>query len=1026
MLQLKNIKKVYGDEGNMVRALKGINISFRECEFVSILGPSGCGKTTLLNIIGGLDVATEGDLIFDGVSTKGFNDADWDDYRNSKIGFVFQSYNLIPHLTVLDNVALALTISGITGEERIRRATEAIEMVGLKEQIHKLPNQMSGGQVQRVAIARAMVMQTPLLLADEPTGAIDSETSVQVMELLKDISKTRLVIMVTHNSELAEKYSTRIVKVLDGEIISDSDPYDPDAKTEENTESVSDGAESGEFEEITPENAIYKNTESVLNSDFARSQGENTESVLAENTEYNEGKGKARKGKNSVARKERKGKRTTMSFGAAAKISWRNLRSKRGRSVLTAIAGSIGIICIAIILAINNGFSQYIAKFEKQSLSKYPITVTTDEDNVTSLLGNLQQQLVPGTEGMNVFEMLGSVDENDNNTNKFPADKWFTVYDMFVNMLKDFSNQKTNDISRFKKYAEGMDPAWGDVKYDYSINLDIYRRDVTVAEETETETINYTKINPLSQSDVFMMLIGMLADTEFSEAIQLMDTFPFWDELVGDDETILAQYDLIYGEMPKDEHDIVLVVNEYNRISDFDALALGEYGDPSKPNDIRLGEFINSVREGKEVFADYKKLFEEASKLDFRVLKPSAAVHDDGNEKYSNLIEKTSDDPTLKEVLESEEGTIPLKISGILRPKPDLKDGCIKGVIGYSSMLAKIIMEDAENSYYVTEMTERLANSRAFNAALTKIAPIYTKLNDMTLTEEEKAKIKEEAGVTDEDMDIFNKGLSNQLKTTDLVTGDKLAPDMMDLLNLAFNPSGVLEKLTGYANAIDACEKFMYRLNLRDPDKPSYIYIYAGNVESKDKIVDFVNKFNAEVDAEEKALEAQTDPVTGEYIDLDYTHVVKCINELDSIVNDMDDMVNTITYILIAVALVSVIVTMFLIAIIMYISVQDRTREIGILRALGSRKLDISNIFNVETLILGLISGVIGVVMAFILQFPGNAITAATLNLEIVVMAWWHPFVLIIGSMLLTLIAGLIPAVIAAKKQPVIALRTEG
>ncbi len=1024
MLQLKNIKKVYGDdEENKVQALKGIDISFRECEFVSILGPSGCGKTTLLNIIGGLDVATEGDLIFDGVSTKGFSDADWDDYRNSKIGFVFQSYNLIPHLTVLDNVALALTISGVTGEERIRRATEAIEMVGLKEQIHKLPNQMSGGQVQRVAIARAMVMQTPLLLADEPTGAIDSETSVQVMELLKEVSKTRLVIMVTHNAELAEKYSTRIVKVLDGEIISDTDPYDPEAKTEENTISVSKSAQNGEYEGETPENATYGDTKRVLNIDSASTHDENTESVLNENSEK---KGKSRKDRNSVARKERKGKRTTMSFGAAAKISWRNLCSKRGRSILTAIAGSIGIICIAIILAINNGFSMYIAKFEKQSLSKYPITVTTDEDNVTSLLGNLQQQLVPGTEGMNVFEMLGSVDENGENSDKFPMDKWLTVYDMFVNMLKDFSNQKTNDISKFKEEVEKMDPSWGDVKYDYSLNLDIYRRDVAVSEETETETINYTKINPLSQSDVFMMLIKMLDDSKFADAIQLMDTFPFWDELVGDDETILAQYDLIYGEMPKDEHDIVLVVNEYNRISDFDALALGEYGDPNKTSDVKLWEFINSVGEGKEVFADYKKLFEEVSKLDFRVLKPSAAVYDNGKGKYSDLINASTSDPTLKEVLETEDATIPLKISGILRPRPDLKDGCIKGVIGYSSMLAKLIMDDANNSYYVTEMKERIANSEKFNEALTKIAPIYSVLMDFSKTEEEKAAAKEEAGVTDEDMDIFTKGLNGQIQMKDIVTGAKLAPDINDLFSLATNPSGVLEKLSGYADASDACEDFMYRLNMRDPDRPSYIYIYASNVESKDKIVNFVNKFNAETDKWEKEQEAQINPDTGKYVDLDRTNVVKCINELDSIVNDMDDMVNTITYILIAVALVSVIVTMFLIAIIMYISVQDRTREIGILRALGSRKLDISNIFNVETLILGLISGVIGVIIAFILQFPGNAITAATLNLEIVVMAWWHPFVLIIGSMLLTLIAGLIPAVIAAKKQPVIALRTDG
>ncbi len=1018
MLQLKNIKKVYGDdEENKVQALKGIDISFRECEFVSILGPSGCGKTTLLNIIGGLDVATEGDLIFDGVSTKGFTDADWDDYRNSKIGFVFQSYNLIPHLTVLDNVALALTISGVTGEERIRRATEAIEMVGLKEQIHKLPNQMSGGQVQRVAIARAMVMQTPLLLADEPTGAIDSETSVQVMELLKEVSKTRLVIMVTHNAELAEQYSTRIVKVLDGEIISDTDPYDPEAETEENTISVSKNAENDELEGLNSKNTAYENTNCVLNSENTSDNDENTESVLAED---NKKKGKSRKVKNSVARKERKGKRTTMSFGAAVKISWRNLLSKRGRSILTSIAGSIGIICIAIILAINNGFSLYIEKFEKASLSKYPITVSTNDDDVTSLLGNLQQQLVDDTEGMNVFEMLGSVDENKDLSDIFPNTNWVTVYDMFVNMMTDFTNRKTNEMTAFKQHVEEkFDPSWGDVKYDYSLNLDIYRRNVETRKDG-TENIRYTKINPLSQSDVFMILIGIISDGQFADALQLMDTFPFWDEIVGDDETILTQYDLLYGNMPKDEHDIVLVVNEYNRISDFDALALGEKS---------LLELMGALQDEKELFADFKKMFEEWSKMEFRVLPASAAVHyDEEKNTYTSVIGKESTDTTLVDVLESDEA-IPLKISGILRPKPGVQDGCIKGVIGYTSKLGRMIIDDANDSPYVNEMRQReetyLSDSEIHTGIMEKFADYLEK-------EKEIPRQKLEDALSGK----LSFSEQFQLLQTAREAMDELLPTLSEEEQAVwercknnmygFGGPTLIDVATRSTIETDALESLFYSLNVRDLDKPSYIYFYPNSVQGKNDIVDFVDQFNLETDANEKALEQEIDPETNKNRRLTYTDVVKYSDELDSIVRDMDTMVNTITYILIAVALVSVIVTMFLIAIIMYISVQDRTREIGILRALGSRKLDISNIFNVETLILGLFSGVIGVIIAFILQFPGNAITAATLNLEIVVMAWWHPFVLIIGSMLLTLIAGLIPAVIAAKKQPVIALRTEG
>ncbi len=932
MLELKNVTKTYGDKDNAVQALKGVSLSFRKSEFVAILGQSGCGKTTLMNIIGGLDRATSGDIKIDGTSTKDFTDAEWDEYRNSKIGFVFQSYNLISHLNVLDNVELALTISGISGAEKTERAKQALDKVGLKDQYNKRPNQLSGGQMQRVAIARAIVNCPEILLADEPTGAIDSETSVQIMDILKDIAKDRLVIMVTHNTELAEEYSTRIIKFLDGKVISDSDPID-------------------------------ENSESSDQSTTADGQLPEDETVQTEyqNDTLNDAPSKTKK--------ERKAKKSSMSFLTAIKLSWKNLINKRGRSILTTIAGSITVISLALILAVNNGFGIYISDFEEKSMSKYPITVSSGENNMLSMF----EEFVKGDEltgdsisFSSIFDILsGDASEKD----KFTDEELVYIYGMFSGMFKNMfgDGSKDLDISQFKKFLDtDFDRSLGTVKYDYSINLNIYK---ATGEES------YSQLNPLSKNNALQPLFDMIGGDETSTdrmtaMMAAIDTYAFWDELIADDSMIVSQYDVLAGRLPQNMNEIVLVIDKYNQISDFDALLLNHMG---------LSDLLAAAM-NEEHLNGFTTKFEDMLGKEFVILPTSSAyIYNEQTRLYDDVNSLL---PARRTQVLNEKG-IKVKIGGIVREK-DGVDGCIKGVIGYSSQLGDFIINDANTSSFITAQK---ASFESYTSLLAQAAEIMEKLQDSDLT------------------------------MNDLPLNEKL------ILAQAANAS-IKDVRTGEDIAMQEYSSILNDNNVRDLNKPSFIYIYPSTIANKSKIVSAINGFNEKCKAQEAKADQEADekdlpkPTT--------TGVVSYSDDLDSVVNELNGVVDTITYILIAVALVAVLVTMLLIAIIMYISVQDRTREIGILRSLGARKLDISNIFNVETMLLGVFAGIIGVILAAILQYPINLIFGATLNISgLLQIAWWHPIVLIAGAVIIIIVSGLIPSIMAAKKDPVIALRSE-
>lgn len=914
MLTLKNITKSYGEGENEVKALKGISISFRKSEFVSILGQSGCGKTTLLNIVGGLDRATSGELLLNGKSTDGFNQNDWDDYRNTKIGFVFQNYNLIPHLNILTNVELALTISGVKSSERTARAKEALAMVGLQNKWNKRPNQLSGGQMQRVAIARAIVNEPEILLADEPTGAIDSDTSIQIMNILKEISKTRLVIMVTHNAELAEMYSTRVVKFLDGEIIDDTMPYD-------------------ENEEERPVAPIPQK------------------------------KNKHKKG-------------ATMSFWTSVKLSWKNLINKKGRSLLTAVAGSIGIISIALILALNNGFTEYIGDFERQSMSKYPITVSSGEDSVISAFEEFLGGDDLDGDSLNISSVLDVLTGDAIDREAFTEEEIVYIYGQFAQFFNNSDITKTTEISKFKKHIEeNFDYSLANVKYDYSISMKIFDKVVKKDSETGEETVSYTLLNPLSEADTLSTLLTAMSggssggnDTD-SNRDQLkiaLNSFAFWDEIVADTETINAQYDVLSGHLPENMYEVVLVVDEYNQITDFDALTLNEMG---------VNTLFQSFWDAT-ILNKYDMDFDEVIGKEFYILPLSAEY---AKNEFTGLYDNVKTNGTLNTAIE--ENGITVKISGIVRPKEGINGGCINGVIGYTSDLGSYIISDANESELVQKFRENydayLADVEIANNALKKAEedPEY----QMT-PEESKASMSVAFGIKSP---VTGKGI----------------------------------KITDYSNTLK-------NLNVRDLDSPSYIYFYPNRIADKQEIVKFINDFNTAQQQleDEEAKIAEENGETASSV----TYVIEYEDNLDSVVSELNSVVDTITYILVAVACVSVIVTMLLIAIIMYISVQDRTREIGIMRAIGARKRDISNIFNVETLLLGLASGIIGALIAYIVQFPGNLIFTEALNMAALLqMAWWHPIVLIVGAIIITVVSGLIPAAMAAKKEPVIALRTE-
>ena len=868
MLKLKNIKKTYVSGDEKVEALKGINIEFRESEFVSILGQSGCGKTTLLNIIGGLDRYTSGDLIINGKSTKDFKDRDWDAYRNYSVGFVFQSYNLIGHQTVLSNVELALTISGVSRKERKQRAIKALEEVGLKEQIHKKPNQLSGGQMQRVAIARALVNNPDIILADEPTGALDTKTSVQVMEILKKISKDKLIIMVTHNPELAEKYSSRIIKILDGKITDDSDPIEHQKEEKQ---------------------------------------------------------------------QDTKKKRTSMKFLTALRLSLNNLMTKKGRTILTSFAGSIGIIGIALILAISTGVQNYIDKVEEDTLSSYPITIEESTVDMSSLMQS----------------MMG--DDTESNTENREEERAYSA-DIMNDMITTLSNKKqSNNLKELKKYLdEGNNEITknsNSIEYGYDLNINLYRAD------TDNGIV---RVNPSTVMNAFGM--GDMIEAQNNSAMSsvfgssMMTNTDICFEMRDNQQLLESQYDLVKGNWPKQYNEVVLVLKEDGRIDDYTLYSLGlkdqnELKDKWKA--VENGEKLDENQESTSYSYD------DLLNLQFKLL-----LNSDYYQKQNGLwINKEDDEKYLKDKINNAET---VKIVGIIKQnEQSAVSTSVTSGIGYTKQLKEYVVEKSNDAQIVKEQKEN------------------------------------------RDVNVFS-GLDfptddNTTSMENLTTEQRLAMSKLTSEEIA----QMME--TYSANKDASYEKNLQKLGAVDIDTPTSISIYPKDFEAKDKISKAIDEYN----------QKQRDDGKEENT-ISYTDIV------GTMMKSVSQIINTISYVLIAFVAISLIVSSIMIGIITYISVLERTKEIGILRAIGASKKDISRVFNAETLIIGLISGLIGIGITVLLTLPINSMIYAVTGVKVVTAV---PFkagvVLVLISMFLTIIAGLIPAKIASKKDPVIALRTE-
>lgn len=848
MLELKKITKKYLSGTNSVSALKGIDIKFRESEFVSILGQSGCGKTTLLNIIGGLDNYTSGDLIINGKSTKNFKDKDWDNYRNHRVGFVFQNYNLIPHQTVLANVELALTLAGVSKSERRKRAIKALKDVGLGDQINKKPNEMSGGQMQRVAIARALVSDPDILLADEPTGALDSKTSVQIMELLKNIAQDKLVIMVTHNPELADLYSTRIIKLLDGKVIDDSNPYHEEEK---------------------------------------------------ENIKTNIGK-------------------TNMTFRTALSLSLNNLLTKKGRTLLTSFAGSIGIIGIALILSLSSGMQSYINKVEEDTLSSYPITLQETTMDTGALLN----------------AATSATDDKSYNDNKIHSKN---VTSSMLSLMS--SGAKTNNLYEFKKYLtenkDKFDPHVNDIQYSYNLDLNIYKQNKD----------DYTLVNP----DQIIAKLGLNDMNNMGELMGGATTsYNAFTEMLNNKDLINEQYDILAGSLPTNYNEVVLLVNKDNCISDYALYAIGILDSNELVEKYKTVLNGGKVEDLEELSYTYDELLENK----FKVL-----LNTDYYEKNGKMwVDKREDEKYLKEKLEN---ALELKVVGIIKAKDDTITSNTYGGILYTSELTKYVIEQIKESEIAKE---QLANSKVNIFTNNEFSDKTFNMND--LSNAEKAYLAS-------------------------LSQEKLA-----------------EVIKNYQeNATATYESNLKKLGIIDLEKPSIINIYAKGFDDKERVADLIEEYNKSTTEENK---------------ISYTDFIAVM------MSGVSNIINIISYVLMSFVSISLIVSSIMIGIITYISVLERTKEIGILRSIGASKKDISRVFNAETLIVGATAGILGIVITLLLNIPINAVIKEITNVNnIASLPLVGGLILIFISIFLTVIAGLIPAKMASKKDPVEALRTE-
>lgn len=1055
MLKLSKITKNYETGDLAVTALKEVSIEFRRNEFVSVLGHSGCGKTTLLNIIGGLDRYSGGDLIINGRSTKEYNDRDWDTYRNHSIGFVFQSYNLIPHQTVLSNVELALTLSGVSRQERRKRAIEALEKVGLGNQLNKKPNQMSGGQMQRVAIARALINSPEILLADEPTGALDSETSEQIMELLKEVASDRLVIMVTHNPELAEKYSTRIIRLSDGEVIGDTDPYDssadiamPESESGLKSEESGERGKYGEPEKSEKSEKSENPEESEKDEELKKSE----KPKESEKPEVIEGN------KNPAGKPAKKAKKhrraNSMSFLTALSLSLNNLMTKKGRTFMTAFAGSIGIIGIALILALSSGFQAYIDSVQEETLSSYPITIEAEQVDMTKLMQSFLQtdEDKDRTDGKiyantDMYDMMNSYmnpEVNNNNLEKLMA--WIESGDSDV-----------------KKYATA-------VQYGYESSLEAYVYDLSkgVLPANDYSSLFKNLLAGGTQSMMDSMTDSMSVDV-FQELIPKKNG-------EGINDLIYEQYELIDNGMhwPKNKNEVVLIVDKNNEIAETFLYNLGIL-DRSKIEDLMLG-MTNGDDSGKDVYAKTEWNYSDFVGMKFRLILPTdkyLGVDTDGDGVKDLFKDISEDEDAMKLLLTKADE---LEIVGIIRPKPDVTSSALTGAIGYTKELTDWYIERINDSdiikYQVAHPETDILTGLPFKTVDTKdptndekaaelrewadtvaekqLAEAYvtvsTTPDSVTLSTMVAESMKVYADRKTQEDFIINvytsrsdmdeeaiRSLISELSDEELAENTELIVTEMVLqaykeqvtaqmaqIPDAAKATAFKQLLAGSDNAAlgamydlvipDKYSESSYKNNLElmgysDKNDPSSINIYAATFEDKDTIAKLITKYNKSVPEEDE---------------ISYTDYVALM------MSSISTIVNVISYVLIAFVSISLVVSSIMIGIITYISVLERTKEIGILRSIGASKKDISRVFNAETLIVGFVAGLIGILATLLLIIPINLIIKAVGGISnVAFLPAGGAVLLVIISMALTFIAGLVPSRVAANKDPVVALRTE-
>lgn len=934
MLQLKNIVKTYVTGDLEQKALKGVSISFRENEFVSILGQSGSGKTTMLNIIGGLDRYTSGDLIINGVSTKKYKDADWDFYRNNSIGFVFQSYNLIPHQTVLANVEMALTLAGVSKRERRQRAISVLKKVGLGDHIHKKPNQMSGGQMQRVAIARALINNPDILLADEPTGALDSETSVQIMELLKEIAKDKLVIMVTHNPELAQQYSTRIVKLLDGKIVDDSNP-------------------------CTEREASVE---------------------------------------------PRKRKKISMSFFTALSLSFNNLRTKKGRTLLTSFAGSIGIIGIALILALSTGMNTYISDVQKETMSSYPLTISDETIDVSSVMGQRSEI---------INERRGS----DSSESKERSGVYADYHDLETRETMA-SSIVENNLTEFKKYLDDPNSeiqqylGENGVIYTYDVNFSVYSYDTNgtlINSDTDTEDITSSGItsenNNVNMRNRMGMMSAMLGGNSDSSAGN------FSELMVGANGSVVSQvitdsYDVLYGSWPEKYDEVILVLDENNGIS---AETLYQLGLITSEQYESAAEKIANGEEADEISFDYTEICDHT----FYLVPACDQYIENEDGTFTSLEDSVyNEEQLLKNAVE-------LKITGIIRPIESAENADISAAVAYTSMLTDYVIKHTDESAIITAQesfpeinvlngmefevpddSRKIEDAKTYisamgvsdKASLYQMMMYYSSQNTKTSANSEQSA---STGVGQAGNNAESMNMDENAMATAMDQWLKNDPDEEILISFYD------EYISG-----STYEENMKNFGKVSYDAPSSISIYADSFEDKDAITECIANYNETADEDNR---------------ITYTDYVALLT------SSITTIINGISYVLIAFVAISLVVSCIMIGIITHISVMERTKEIGILRALGASKRNISQVFNAETFIIGCCAGLLGIGVSLVLLIPINSIiekisgiTGLTAQLPVA-----SSLILIMISILITLIGGLLPAKKAAKKDPVIALRSE-